>query len=275
MSYQLGSASRPRLSRVQKFSGTRLVRVQRPLVRRAAQVARGPRLPNTFMESSNYGTGRMNLEGFTRTLAGCDDALGFSLKPPKFIRKAATAIKKNVTLKRALVGGAIIGAAFIPGVAPAAMAVARGAGSGAARAGRGLLSLFRGKPKPFGPQETPEDQQARRDAQAAQAAEDAKRIADAYRAAQGAGQPPPDSAPTYGPSPSGPSAGGTSNSGGGGSAPGPAPADAPLPDDTEVDASMVKPNGPEGFSAASAMPLLLGIGAILLLNRPRGKRRAA
>ena len=56
-----------------------------------------------------------------------DDGLGFSLKPPKFIRKAATAIKKNVTLKRALVGGAIVGAALVPGLLPAAAKFAVGA----------------------------------------------------------------------------------------------------------------------------------------------------
>jgi hypothetical protein len=268
---------------VQKFSGTRLVRVRSEYTRRYARFPRGPRLEDRFMEASNYGTGQMNLRGFTHTLAGCDDALGFSLKPPKFIRKAATAIKKNVTLKRALVGGAIVGAAFIPGVAPAALAIAKGAGRGAARAARGIASLFKpkvapGSTPPTGPQETPEDQKARQDALDAQARADAAAIIAAYKATQGGGAPPDNSTPNYSPPAAGPSAGGSSgggSSGGGGSAPGPGPADAPLPDDTETDASMVKPNGEAGFSPASALPILLGIGALVLLNRPRGKRRAA
>jgi hypothetical protein len=66
--------------------------------------------------------------------------LGFSLKPPKFIRKAASAIKRNVTLKRALVAGAVVGAAFIPGVAPAALAIAKGAVRAVVGAGKGLVN---------------------------------------------------------------------------------------------------------------------------------------
>lgn len=79
--------------------------------------------------------------------------LGFSLKPGRRLRKLASAVKRNVTLKRALIGGAIVGAAFIPGVAPAAMSVVRGAGGvvrGTARlVGRGagsVVGLFRKSP---------------------------------------------------------------------------------------------------------------------------------
>jgi len=55
-----------------------------------------------------------------------DPRLGFSLKPPKWLRKAATKVKKQVTLKRALIAGAIVGAGFIPGVAPALLATSKG-----------------------------------------------------------------------------------------------------------------------------------------------------
>ena len=46
--------------------------------------------------------------------------LGFSLKPPKKIRKAFTAVKKAVTLKRVLTAGAIVGGAIVAGPAAAA-----------------------------------------------------------------------------------------------------------------------------------------------------------
>jgi len=58
-----------------------------------------------------------------------DDGLGFSLKPPKAIRKAAKAIKKAVTLKNVLKVGAIVGAAaLIPGALPLIAKGALGAG---------------------------------------------------------------------------------------------------------------------------------------------------
>lgn len=70
------------------------------------------------------------------------DGLGFSLKPPKFVRKAFTAVKKQITLKRALEAGAIVGGAMVLG--PAALAVAKGAG-GLIRAGAvKLVSAGRG-----------------------------------------------------------------------------------------------------------------------------------
>lgn len=73
-----------------------------------------------------------------------DGGLGFSLKPSKKIRKAFKKIKKAVTLKRVLVGGAIVGSMFIPGVAPV---VARAGGLLLRGAGKGARLLTRGAGK--------------------------------------------------------------------------------------------------------------------------------
>ena len=62
------------------------------------------------------------------------DQLGFSLKPPKWLRKA----QPGKILKKIAVPAALVGAMFIPGVAPAALAVLKGAG-GLALKGGGLL----------------------------------------------------------------------------------------------------------------------------------------
>lgn len=85
------------------------------------------------------------------------DGLGFSLKPGKRLRKVARAIKKNVTLKRALIAGAVVAGAVIAGPAmlsaarialPAAARGAgrfiRGAGGLVSRAEKGVASLLRG-----------------------------------------------------------------------------------------------------------------------------------
>jgi len=127
MSYQLGAASRPRFSRVRNRPGTRLVRP--PVTRHKGRMRRS--IGETVSRPVNYGPG---LSGLTRYLAGDEDSgLGFSLKPSKRLRKIGRTIKRNVTLKRALIGGAIVGAAFIPGVGPAALAAAKAAGRGAGR----------------------------------------------------------------------------------------------------------------------------------------------
>lgn len=75
--------------------------------------------------------------------------LAFSLKPPKFIRKAATAVKKAVTLKNVLKVGAVVGAAaLIPGALPLLAKGAVGAGKLAIGAGklavRGAKGLAKG-----------------------------------------------------------------------------------------------------------------------------------
>lgn len=60
----------------------------------------------------------------TSALEGYDgDELGFSLKPPKFVRKAFTAVKKAVTLKNvakvaAIGAGVLVGAPIIAAAAP-------------------------------------------------------------------------------------------------------------------------------------------------------------
>jgi hypothetical protein len=59
-------------------------------------------------------------------LAGYTDALGFSLKPPKFIRKAASAVKKAVTIKNVAKVAAIAGAvALAPVAGPAILAAGK------------------------------------------------------------------------------------------------------------------------------------------------------
>lgn len=69
-----------------------------------------------------------------------EDGLGFSLKPPKFVRRAATAVKRAVTIKNvakaAAVGAAIFAApvllpALAHGAVAAGGALARGAAAGA------------------------------------------------------------------------------------------------------------------------------------------------
>ncbi|HYM67750.1 MAG TPA: hypothetical protein VEW68_10695, partial [Patescibacteria group bacterium] len=68
------------------------------------------------------------------------DGLGFSLKPPKWLKKAATAVKKAVTIKNvakvaAITAGAIIAA---PVLLPAAAAVAHVAAGGVGLLARGV-----------------------------------------------------------------------------------------------------------------------------------------
>ena len=75
------------------------------------------------------------------SLAGYDE-LGFSLKPPKAIRKVATAIKKATTIKNVLkVGAVVAGAALIPGALPL---LAKGVVGGAKLAVGGAKLLGRG-----------------------------------------------------------------------------------------------------------------------------------
>lgn len=68
--------------------------------------------------------------------------LGFSLKPPKKLRKAFKAVKKAVTIKNVLKVGAVVGAAaLIPGALPM---LAKGAVGGAKLLARGARGVGRG-----------------------------------------------------------------------------------------------------------------------------------
>lgn len=175
------------------------------------------------------------------------DTLGFSLKPPKWLRKASVQVRRNVTLKRAaIVAGAVIAAPF---VLPA-LAAGGGALLAAGKAGGGFLAreagrLFhRGTPRPSdGPYPGP--------------------------------LPPyPSDTPYPGPLPPYPSSGsppltlppdagggGGSYGGGGGGAPASAAGD--LTDETKKPATAGVGGG--------LLPLALGAGALLLLSRKRGR----
>lgn len=69
---------------------------------------------------------------------GDDDNLGFSLKPPKFIRK----LQPGKLLKKAAIPLAIGAAALIPGVAPAIATVGKGLVTGAAKLVTGPAGLI-------------------------------------------------------------------------------------------------------------------------------------
>jgi len=267
MSYQTAVRRRRRRGRVVSLNDPDV------LVRRARGRARV-----LTHSTPNY---RPDMSGPTRYLSG-DDGLGFSLRPPSWARKAFRTVKRNITLKRALVAGAVVGAAFIPGVGPAALAAARAAGGFAARgiaaAGRGIFSaggaiergvvgLFKRKPK-YGPFPQPSDQPSD----------------------QGQGTP---GTPSGGGAPSGGGGGGGGAPSGGGTAPdqgssapyggGGAPAgtygpqpppdgggdggddgSAPLPEETATtDETATAP------AQAGALPVLLGLGALALLARRR------
>jgi len=214
------------------------------------------------------------------------EGLGFSLKPPKFVRKAAKsvghavgvaarAVKKNVTLKRALIAGAIVGTAFIPGVGPAAMAAARGAAKYGAKAfhnilGRpavaiahGVEGLFKRKPG-----ETPGTPPI--------AEPSGTYGPPAPTADQGGGG---GGGGTYGPSPDQggePSGGGGSYGGGGGGGYSPAPEPdagaepAPMPEATAATDDEAATAPP---ATAGALPILLGLGTIALLAKAAKARR--
>lgn len=72
--------------------------------------------------------------------------LDFSLKPPKWARKAATAVKRAVTLKHVLEAGAIVGGAILlgPAIGVAARAAAPVLARGATALARGGLAVGRG-----------------------------------------------------------------------------------------------------------------------------------
>jgi hypothetical protein len=173
-----------------------------------------------------------------------DDQLGFSLKPPKWLRKASVAIRKNVTLKRTLEAGAVVGAAFF---APAAVGLlARGVVAGGKFLAPAATSLFRrlergaaggapnvpvdtGVPGATAPTGVPIDQAP----------------------SGGAGVPYGGGAPTDG--------------GGGGSMPGAGPVPSQMSEQTPVEAS-TSGSGMTGLIVA-------GVGLIALMSIMKKKRR--
>jgi hypothetical protein len=224
-----------------------------------------------------------------------NDGLGFSLKPPKAIRKAATAVKKAVTLKRVLTAGAIVGGAIVAG--PAALAIGKAVGGAAIRGvgaagrfvGHEAAGLFHVKPKgtpPFvgsnqtrqAPDGTVFDSQGNpvtdsrgnplpgtRTAPGASPADVLRQIAEAT----GGGQGPAPSAQTEPASPTvNPGGGGGGSSGGGAAPDGSATDNATSPDQAGM--------APGGMPSNGA---LLALGAVALVavavTAARKRRRAA
>lgn len=240
-------------------------------------------------------------------LSGYDDGLGFSLKPPKRLRRALHAIKRAVTLKHVLEAGAIAATAFI--AAPALLAVgrvalpmlARGAVGGARFLGHEVATGARflgregsalekaianrisgkgaassgGAGGDYGPFQDPGMSPANQNDPTARNTPTGGTGGNTYG-------PPMDQgpqSPAYGPSPmdygnpAGPVASGASSPG-----VGPAPA-TPEPDDggddsqdQAVNAESVAPKTP------SAAPVLIGVGVVTLLAlaaSARRRRRAA
>lgn len=99
-----------------------------------------PRIATAPVHAPISAAGPLALSGY--------DPLGFSLKPPKAIRKAATAIKKAVTIKNVAKVAAVVGAAaLVPGLLPAvakgALAVGKVAVGGAKMLGKGAVAAER------------------------------------------------------------------------------------------------------------------------------------
>lgn len=188
---------------------------------------------------------------------GVVDGLGFSLKPPKAIRKIATAIKKKVTLKNVLKVGAIVGAtALIPGALPL---LARGA-IGGAKLARGVVrygmknvksagNILRGGSPGSPPIVSPQASVP---------------FPDLPTPDMGPGPSatvsPPPSAPDYG-------SGVPASSGGGGGGPSAAAGDeSPIQADAPAAA---------GIGGGTLPLLLLGAGAVYLASRRKRVRRAS
>lgn len=194
--------------------------------------------------------------------------LGFSLKPPKALRKAAKAVKRAVTIKNVLKAGAVVGAAaLIPGALPAVAKGAigagkliargaRGVGRGAVgaerlvvRGARGAVNLITGggsKNNPSGGGVLPDLTVA-----------DLKQTADPIVAVAPAAPLPASAAPPPEPAAVAPSAGG------GGGAMGPA--------QPEVGPEVEAP-AQAGVGSSSALPLLALAGGGLLLMTMRRRR---
>ncbi len=196
--------------------------------------------------------------------------LGFSLKPPKAVRKALSKVKKAVTIKNVLKVGAVVGAAaLIPGALPmvAKGAVgagkllargARGVGRGAvgaerllvrgARAGAKLITGGGDKNNPGGGGVLPDLTVA-----------DLKQTADPIVAVAPAAPLPPSAAPPPEPVAVAPSVG----AGGGGSSASPA----------DTGPELEAPAQAGVGSGSNVLPLVLLAGATMVLIRRRKVRR--
>lgn len=121
---------RPALARREAPAVAQMHRARRP----------APRIATAPVHAPISVAGPLALSGY--------DPLGFSLKPPKAIRKAATAIKKAVTIKNVAKVAAVVGtAALVPGLLPAvakgALAVGKVAVGGAKLLGKGAVAAER------------------------------------------------------------------------------------------------------------------------------------
>lgn len=207
------------------------------------------------------------------TPTGLSD-LAFSLKPPKFIRKAASAIKKNVTLKRVLIGAAAVVAApfVLPVVASGAGLLARGVVSGAGLLARGAVGLVRGGTA------LGKDGLPLRSAGSASSLLTSlvnRKLASQDSAGAGPSSPTvPETAPAT-TAPTAPTAGTTDNSGampGGGYSGGGGGGAAPMPSTPGTDMTTPEAAGPGPGSMV--LPLVIGGGLLLALaahSKPRRK----
>jgi hypothetical protein len=283
MSYELSGlgAVRPSWAQAPKFKRTKLPHPGRTggMKRRALphEIMRlQPRLPISAVEASQ--------------LTG----LGFSLKPPKWVRKLT--IKK--VLKPLAITAAVVGAAFIPGALPlvgkAAGLLAKGAiGAGklainaGSKVGTGFMSMFK-KPAAAQGAQTQEQYDAEQaaantaaQAAANQAAANAQAAANqaAQDAANQAAQRPtgpsgtlgpsdqvPYSPPTYAPSDSGGGGGWSSGGGGGGGAPMTADSPAGSPPESAAPA-------PAGMNVSSLIPIGVGLIALVAVSGALKRRR--
>jgi hypothetical protein len=206
--------------------------------------------------------------------------LGFSLKPPKFIRKLT--IKK--VLKPLAIAAAVGASLFIPGVAPVALAIGKGAlsagrfvGGGILAAGRGVgkgvVSAEKGIMNLFHPKASAADQAA-----ADQAERD--RIAAAMMNQGGGGGPTPSPAQSTAsmpdmnlPSPYQAASGGQSG-GGGSSAPTGAPSSADTPGGSAADAGVDTGGEPVPTKPGFNPMVVVGVGLLgLALASQAGSRK--
>lgn len=204
------------------------------------------------------------------------DGLGFSLKPPKAIRKAATAIKKAVTIKNVAKAAAVVGAAaLVPGLLPAvakgALAVGKAAvgggkllGKGAVAAERAVVRNVTGAARVFKPQPPRGTVDNKNNPAPTQPTGDAlPPVATTTPSDAPIGQPaPPPVAPAdvFGPDGASPSGGPTASGAG------------MTPATSDDSAAATRPSQ-SGFGGMAPLAIA-GVAAVLLLARkPRRARR--